>query len=162
MKLTYFAQGRGAAGLIKIGSAYQVRRRIREICRTAPSTRLLAVTDAITDTDARQKFCKARAFKDWHNPTPDLLQYVERLEPETKRLITRQAKEGRSKFGEWLRGRALSYAAAARELGITRAYAQMIGTGAATPSTKLGLKIMSWVKTLDPSGPFRHEDLFDD
>lgn len=162
MKLTYFAQAKGPAGLIKIGSAYQVRRRMRELKRTVPGARLLAATDAVSPAEARQKFRRSRAFKDWHQPTPDLLQLVERLEPDTNKLIRQQAKEGLSRFGEWCKERKITYADAARALDITRAYACMLGSGRATVSTKLGFRIMTWIKTLDPSGDFQHEDLADD
>lgn len=162
MKLTYFAEARGGGGLVKIGSAYNVRARLRTLRRTMPGVRLLAVTDEPRDIYERG-FSRSRVLSaGWYSPTPDLLQIVERLEPATEGLLRRQAREGLSRFGEWLEERGISRKDAAEQIGITPAYVTMIASGSHSPGTKLGMKIYGWVRTVDPTSTMRLEDLFDD
>lgn len=53
-------------------------------------------------------------------------------------------------FGKWLQRRDISYAAAARELGVSRAYTQALAVGKATPKlNKLGAEIEAWTRSID-------------
>lgn len=57
-------------------------------------------------------------------------------------------------FGYWLHRHGISYAAAAEELDITRAYAQMLAVGKATPRLSgLAIEIERWSRRIDPSDP---------
>ncbi len=54
-------------------------------------------------------------------------------------------------FGKWLEWHGISYASAARALGISRAYVQMLATGSATPRLKtVGAAIQAWTQQLNP------------
>lgn len=54
-------------------------------------------------------------------------------------------------FGTWLTDHGISYADAARVLGVSRAYVQMMAVGKATPRIDtLGAAIEAWTKGLDP------------
>lgn len=54
-------------------------------------------------------------------------------------------------FGKWLQLRDISYADAARELGVSRAYTQALAVGKATPRLKsLGAQIEAWTRSIDP------------
>lgn len=62
--------------------------------------------------------------------------------PQPKRRVSKP--EQLTDFGRLLEERGLSYAAAGADLGITRSYAQMLATGAATPQLVLAGKIELW------------------
>lgn len=158
MRLTYFAQAR--EGFIKIGHAFQVRRRIKHLRRTVPAVHLLCV---VTEPAPKicERFKEALAFDGWFHPSRELVDFIRASAGESDKLLTVQAREGLSTFGEWLRDRQISYAEAARALKVTRSYVQMLATGDATPSLKLAHRIMGWVEELDP-GSLKIADLLDD
>lgn len=53
-------------------------------------------------------------------------------------------------FGLWLTQHAISYASAARELGISRQYVSLLARGLATPRfATLGKRIEEWTRELD-------------
>jgi hypothetical protein len=57
-------------------------------------------------------------------------------------------------FGTWLADHGISYANAARALGVTRAYVQALAVGKATPKLDtLGTAIERWTASLDPAAP---------
>jgi hypothetical protein len=62
--------------------------------------------------------------------------------PQPKRPVARP--EQLTDFGRYLEAKGLSYASAGADLGITRSYAQMLATGAATPQLVLAGKIELW------------------
>lgn len=54
-------------------------------------------------------------------------------------------------FGTWLADHGISYANAARALGVSRAYVQAMAVGKATPRIDtLGAAIEAWTAQLDP------------
>ena len=52
-------------------------------------------------------------------------------------------------FGKYLAFAAVSFADAARDLGITRSYASMLSSGRATPGLKLAYIIQEWARLKD-------------
>lgn len=158
MRLTYFAQSR--EGFIKIGHAFQVRRKIKHLRRTVPAIHLLsAIVEPVQKV--RERFEEALAFDGWFHPSRELVDFIRASAGESDRLLTLQSREGLSTLGEWLRDRQINYAEAARALKVTRSYVQMLATGDATPSLKVALRVMDWIKELDP-GSLKISDLFDD
>lgn len=53
-------------------------------------------------------------------------------------------------FGEWLQDHGISFAAAARELGVTRAYVCGVTKTDKVPSMRLRYDIEDWTRGLDP------------
>ncbi len=54
-------------------------------------------------------------------------------------------------FGDWLADHGISYADAARALGVSRAYVQAMAVGKATPRIDtLGAQIEAWTRGLSP------------
>jgi hypothetical protein len=49
-------------------------------------------------------------------------------------------------FGDWLDTKNISYAEAAKQLGITRSYVQMLAVGNATPQLALAGRIEDWTR----------------
>lgn len=56
-------------------------------------------------------------------------------------------------FGQWLLDHGISYAAAARQLEITRAGAQALAVGKFAPGKELAEEIRDWTEELDPEHP---------
>lgn len=63
--------------------------------------------------------------------------------------------EGRTAFGKFLADHGISYAAAARDLEITRSYAQSLGTGKSDPTIRFAAVIEDWTGKIDPENPVK-------
>jgi len=56
-------------------------------------------------------------------------------------------------LGSWLERHGISYATAAGELGVTRAYIHSLATGKSSPTIKFAAKIAVWARALDEADP---------